>query len=113
MRARRPVYLIAVGVIGVVFAGYLWAPEFLKTIETKLYDLHFTLRGVRHPGDQVVIVGIDEKSLAALGRWPWPRSILANLVRTLSEAGAKVIALDILLSEPEVNFTRPHGAKSS
>src|SRR5215472_109076 len=97
----RRVYLIAAGVGVLVFGLFFWAPEFLKIVETKLYDLHFMLRGARDPGDQVVIVAIDEKSIAAVGRWPWPRSVLARLVTALSSAGAKVIALDILLSEPE------------
>ena len=96
------VYLIAAGIVVLVFALFVWAPAFLTTIETKLYDLHFTLRGARDPGDEVVIVAADEKSLAALGRWPWPRSVLADLVTALSIGGAKVIAFDILLSEPQV-----------
>jgi adenylate cyclase len=50
-----------------------------------------------------VIAAIDERSLAALGRWPWPRSRLAELTRVLSAGGARVIAFDILLSEPEVS----------
>ena len=95
-------YLIAAGVAVLVFALFVWAPGFLATIETKLYDLHFVLRGPRSAGDQVVIVAADEKSLAALGRWPWPRSVLADLVNALTEDGAKVIAFDILLSEPQV-----------
>lgn len=103
MSPRWRVYLIAAGVIVFTFALFVRAPGFLKTLETKVYDLHFTLRGVRSPGDQVVIATIDEKSLAAIGRWPWPRSVLAELVKTLSEDGATVIALDILLSEPEVS----------
>jgi len=106
MTARRRTYLIAAGVVAFTFALFFWAPDLLKTLETTLYDLHFTLRGVRNPGDRVVIAAIDEKSLAALGRWPWPRSTLAELIRTLSEGGAKVIAVDILLSEPEVNGER-------
>jgi len=96
------IYLIATGVAGLVFMLYFWAPGFLKTVETKLYDLHFTLRGPRDPGDQVVVVAVDEKSLATLGRWPWSRSLQADLVTALTDAGAKVIALDIILSEPEV-----------
>jgi adenylate cyclase len=100
--ARR-VYLIAAGVGVLVFALFFWAPEFLKVVETKLYDLHFTLRGPRDPGDQVVIAAVDEKSVAAIGRWPWPRSVLARLVTALSEGGARVIALDILLSEAETS----------
>jgi adenylate cyclase len=99
---RARVHLIAAVVVCFVFALFFWAPAFLTTVETKLYDLHFTLRGARDPGDRVIIVAVDEKSLAALGRWPWPRSVLADLVTALSDAGAKVIALDILLSEPQV-----------
>ena len=53
--------------------------------------------------ERVVIAAIDERSLAALGRWPWPRSRMADLIRELSAGGAKVIAIDILLSEPEVS----------
>src|SRR5437867_6995193 len=102
MSPRRRVYLIAAGVIALTFALFFWAPGFLQTVETKLYDLHFTIRGVRSPGDEVLIAAIDEKSLAAIGRWPWPRSVLAQLIKTLSDGGAKVIAVDILLSEPEV-----------
>jgi adenylate cyclase len=97
----RP-YLIAGAVVLVVFVLFLWAPGFLDAVETKLYDLHFTLRGARDPGDLVVIVAADEQSLATLGRWPWPRSVLADLATALSDAGAKVIAFDILLSEPQV-----------
>lgn len=93
---------IAAAVVVLVLALFFWAPAFLSTIETKLYDLHFSLRGARSPGDQVVIVAADEKSLATIGRWPWPRSVLADLVTALTAAGAKVVAFDILLSEPQV-----------
>ena len=100
---RGRVYLIVAGVIVVVLALFLVAPEFLNTVEARLYDLHFKLRGVQPVSDAVVIAAIDERSLAALGRWPWPRSRLGELIRVLSAGGAKVIAIDILLSEPEVS----------
>jgi adenylate cyclase len=99
----RRIYLIGASVVVLVFALYLWAPGFLKTVEDKLYDLHFVLRGPQYPGNSVAIVAIDEKSLAAFGRWPWPRSVLARVVRSLADNGAKVIALDLILSEPEVS----------
>jgi len=101
--ARGRVYQIASAVVVLTLAVYFWAPEFLKTVEIRLYDLHFKLRGVEQPGDAVVIAAIDEKSLTALGRWPWPRSLMGQLIRALSAGGAKVIAVDILLSEPEVS----------
>ena len=49
----------------------------------------------------VRIVDIDEASLKAFGQWPWPRTRIAELIERLHLAGAKVIALDVLLSEPD------------
>ena len=57
--SRRRVFLIAAGVIVLVFALFFWAPEFLKTLETKIYDLHFVIRGARAAGDRVIIVAVD------------------------------------------------------
>lgn len=51
--------------------------------------------------EDIVIVAIDEKSLSALGRWPWPRRTHAQLVRRLSAAGASVVALDIIFAEAD------------
>jgi signal transduction histidine kinase/CHASE2 domain-containing sensor protein len=47
------------------------------------------------------LVQIDEDSLRTYGRWPWSRTLLAELVNNLTEAGASVIGLDMLLSEPQ------------
>jgi CHASE2 domain-containing sensor protein len=55
----------------------------------------------------VVIVGIDESSIAALGRWPWPRSIHAQLLDRLREEGVRAVALDVLFTEPDP--TSPEG----
>ena len=49
----------------------------------------------------VVIVAIDEPSMAAIGeQWPWPRSRHADLIDALRSGGAKAIALDIVFAEP-------------
>lgn len=73
----------------------LW--EQLENAEYTLYDARFTNRGPRIPNslNNIVIVGIDETSMRALGTWPFPRSYHAQLIRRLKKAGAKVIALDI------------------
>jgi len=55
----------------------------------------------RTPADDIVIVAIDEQSLREIGRWPWSRRTHAELIRTLSAAGAKAIALDIVFAEPD------------
>src|SRR5664279_3640001 len=49
----------------------------------------------------VTIVDIDEKSLAKLGQWPWPRTRIADLVSNLTKLGAVVIAFDVIFSEPD------------
>lgn len=48
-------------------------------------------------------MAIDEKSLNKIGRWPWPRSVMARLVDKLAQGGAKTIGLDVIFSEPEEN----------
>ena len=49
----------------------------------------------------VTIVQIDEKSLAELGRWPWPRTVLAQLVHTINAYGPLAIGVDIVMPEPD------------
>lgn len=49
----------------------------------------------------VVVVGIDEKSLANLGQWPWPRARLADLTGRLADRGARVVGFDIVFAEAD------------
>ncbi len=49
----------------------------------------------------VSVVDIDEASLKAYGQWPWPRTRVAELVQRLHVAGAKAIAFDVLMAEPD------------
>lgn len=71
----------------------------LARVDTLIYDMAMRLRHAPSP-DDVVIVAIDDKSLRKLGQWPWPRALHAELVTRLSEAGARVIGLDIMFAEP-------------
>jgi PAS domain S-box-containing protein len=54
------------------------------------------------PAD-VLIVAIDDASIAALGQWPWSRAVHASLLDRLREYGARAVALDILFTEPDPN----------
>src|ERR1700704_5114759 len=49
----------------------------------------------------VRIVNIDEQSLAKFGQWPWPRTLVADLVTNLTRLGAAAIAFDIMFAEPD------------
>jgi len=57
-------------------------------------------RGPARPDRRILIVDIDEQSLQAIGRWPWPRETLAALLERIQGSGPAVIGLDILLPEP-------------
>ncbi len=87
--------------IGLGVALFALSPALLEAIELNWLDLRFRVRGPLAPGPAVVVAAIDEKSLAAEGRWPWPRSRIAALVDALSRDGAKVIGFDVLFSETE------------
>jgi len=50
--------------------------------------------------DDVLIVAIDDRSLAEAGRWPWDRAKMAQLLDRLTAAGAKSVLLDVLYTEP-------------
>jgi CHASE2 domain-containing sensor protein/tRNA A-37 threonylcarbamoyl transferase component Bud32 len=75
----------------------------LDSLELKLYDLRAKLRATHQVGDQIVIVAVDNPSIAQIGSWPWPRAYMGELIDQLSEAEGKVIALDLLYADPEVN----------
>jgi CHASE2 domain-containing sensor protein len=47
------------------------------------------------------VVDIDDASLRSIGQWPWPRTIVAQLIDKLREAGSAVIAFDIDFAEPD------------
>lgn len=53
------------------------------------------------PNPKIAVVAIDDEALNTVGRWPWPREKLARAIDELRLAGAKVIALDLLLDEPQ------------
>ncbi len=91
-----------ISIVLVVISSFLAvALQYWKTTEyfdLVLYDLQMPLWGQPVP-DDIVIVAIDEKSIAELGRWPWSRHIHAQLIERLSEAKTGMIVFDVLFSE--------------
>jgi adenylate cyclase len=75
----------------------------METLEEYLYDYRFKIRGTVTPPENIVIAAIDEKSLGSLGRWPWNRDKIAQLVKRLFEEGAEIIVFDIFFFEKEKN----------
>lgn len=86
--------------IGLAFLTWL-APNAVVRLDNTALDVQFRLRGEQSPGQEVVLVLVDEKSLKEIGRWPWPRDTQARLVDQIHAGEPTVLGLDIIYAEPE------------
>ncbi len=95
----------AMGLVLTLFVAgsYYYRLPLLESIEFKAYDLRAKLRQDLNPPPEIVLVAIDDDSIAQIGRWPWPRSRMADAIDKIKAAGPKVIGINILYSEPEQN----------
>ncbi|HML10341.1 MAG TPA: adenylate/guanylate cyclase domain-containing protein, partial [Stellaceae bacterium] len=73
----------------------------LRILETESLDLRFRAKGPQAAGDEVAIILVDDRSIAALGRWPLSRHLFAEGARALNQAGARLIVFDLLFAERE------------
>jgi CHASE2 domain-containing sensor protein/tRNA A-37 threonylcarbamoyl transferase component Bud32 len=89
-------------VVSLLVLGVFWM-QWADGLEGKLYDVRASLRARAKTAENVVLIGVDDDSIKEIGRWPWPRSYMAEMVNKLSEAQAKVIGLDIFFSDAELN----------
>lgn len=80
----------------------LFPLEFLTRVENYLYDVRVRLTLEDTVDPRVVIVDIDEVSMAAEGHWPWRRDKLAELVnRLFDDYGVRVLGFDVFFPEPD------------
>jgi adenylate cyclase len=86
-------FLLGLIIVFLSFSGLL------QSTEDRLYDLYYQLRGPLDPGEDLVIVAIDEKSIAEIGPLPWSRAVHAELLEVLELAG--VVAFDLLFDFPD------------
>jgi adenylate cyclase len=92
--------LISAALVVLVFTVFADRP-LVRGMETASLDLRFRLRGVRPPGSEVTAILVDDRSLEAFGRWPFSRALFARALEVLDHAGAKVVAFDLLFTEPD------------
>jgi adenylate cyclase len=71
-----------------------------QRLELKALDLRFSLASKPAPDNRLVHIDIDDSSIQDIGRWPWPRTDHASLVKALTACGAKFIAYDVLFVDP-------------
>ena len=97
---RYTLSLVLTGLFLFHAAGVLRIP-LLDSLESAAYDARIRLLPPGHPGTRVVIVAIDEASLSALGRWPWPRDRIAAIVDSLFDHyRITAMGFDIVFAEP-------------
>src|SRR5215475_12635667 len=95
---RTIIWAIAIIVISTLAAMVvMWRAPALKLAAR---DALVRARGKAVAPEEVVIVAIDEASVKRFGRFPWPRSLMAQALHKLSGAHPKVIAIHALYSEP-------------
>ena len=93
--------LVSVGLLAACVL-YLTEPMLLQTLRNSLFDQYQRWQPRPAPAQtNVLVLDIDEDSLARLGQWPWPRDQMAQLLDRLREAGAAVVVFDVLFAEPD------------
>ena len=83
-------------------AALLWAqPAWVSRIQLLWFDACQAIAPRAVSALPATIVEIDQKSIVALGQWPWPRTVLGELVREIARAKPVAIGLDILMPEAD------------
>ena len=98
-RFRRTVMMCGLVPTVVVAVLSLYRPTALASLDFGVYDTLSRALPTHVPSDRIVIVDVDERSLASVGQWPWRRNVMGQLIDTLRDAGAEVIALDVMFAE--------------
>ena len=76
-------------------------PNEFQSLDNRIRDFYFSFRGPTKSDDSIVIVDIDEKSIKALGQWPWERDKVAQILINLANNNVGIIGLDIIFSEAD------------
>jgi CHASE2 domain-containing sensor protein/tRNA A-37 threonylcarbamoyl transferase component Bud32 len=88
-------------IITLVFLAFMRS-DFVQSIERDAYDFGVQSSS-REPSDKIAIIAIDDESIENMGRWPWSRSIHAEMHKILTESGAKVIGQTVFFTEPQLD----------
>ncbi len=88
---------LTVTIIIALLAQWTW-PNYL---ELKLFDIRQKLFPVPDSNADIATIVIDDNSLEQIGRWPWPRKNIAQLITLCQQAGARQVVLDILMPEEQ------------
>src|SRR5947207_249789 len=98
LASRRTLGLV---LLGLLLPLRIWDAHPLEELRLRGFDLYQNLEPRASTERPVVIVDIDEDSVAAFGQWPWPRTLLADMLKRLYAWDAAAIAFDVVFAEPD------------
>ncbi len=98
-------FFAGLGMTAAIIAFFVLHPTALVKLDLISQDLRMYAMPHQTPSGKVVVVGIDDKSIAEIGHWPWSRSVMANFQRALTSYGVKVIGYDLFFSERDAGDT--------
>lgn len=87
-------------ILGVSITLVALVTWFVPSLSAASLNLLFRVRGELRAPDDILILAIDDQSLQRIGQWPWPRSVMADVLDKLTQAGARSVGLDIIYAEP-------------
>ncbi len=82
-------------------ASFAPTPSLVSGLQFALFDTYHRLAPRVPKLTHTVIVAIDQKSLHEIGQWPWPRTVMADLIDALGRMGPAAIGVDLLFPEPD------------
>jgi len=93
-------WFLGVVLTALFLAAYITGSSLLRNLEFSMYDTGVSA-STEDASDRVVIIDIDDASIELIGRWPWPRTVMADMLGSLKQAGARIVGVDVFYSEKQ------------
>ena len=94
-------HLIALGVLAAFVVLRATDSQPIQLLRFKVFDGYQQITPREDSKQPIVIIDLDDESLAEVGQWPWPRTQVAKLMLKLKKAGEASVAYDIVFAEPD------------
>lgn len=97
----RWTWAVGVALLAVLAALIGSQPRWNARLQSSGFDTYQILKPRQIVSTPATVVEIDERSIARLGQWPWPRTVMAELITGINRARPLAIGVDILMPEPD------------
>src|SRR5829696_32428 len=96
---RRRMLLCGLIPAAVAIVLTVYRPGVVTGLDDRVYDRMLRWSRSAPPQGNVIVVDVDQRSLLAVGQWPWRRDVIGRLIARIRDLGAAAIALDVIFSE--------------